>query len=183
MTENWRRALDAGQVVGVLYIDFRKAFDSVSHPILLKKLSACGISGDFYAYLESYLSSRRQYTALNGLTSSLADVEFGVPQGSIIGPPSFSISINDMNDCIDSDLDQFADDSTAHAIGPTVDSVMVDIQGSAIQLENYAKRNLLTIHSDKCEIIILSKKKFVGPLIDVKISNKSVQVVSSSKCK
>ena len=182
MTEKWRRAIDAGLVVGVLFIDFRKAFDSVSHPILMKKMSACGLSGDFYVYLENYLSDRKQYTTINGVNSSLADVEFGVPQGSLLGPTGFAVNINDMNDCIDSDLDQFADDSTAHTIGQTVDSVMIDIQKSAIQIENYTKRNSLSIHPDKCEIIILSKKKFVGPLVDIKLAGKSVRVVDSSKC-
>ena len=80
MTERWRKAIDAGKVVGVLFIDFRKAFDSVSHQILLKKMSACGISGEFHSYLESYLSKRKQFTVLNGVASNQADVEFGVPQ-------------------------------------------------------------------------------------------------------
>ena len=105
MTEKWRKALDSGNVVGILFIDFRKAFDSVSHPILLKKLSACGIAGDFHSYIESYLSNRKQFTMLNGTESESVNVEYGVPQGSLIGPPSFSINLNDMNDCIDCDLD------------------------------------------------------------------------------
>ena len=61
MSEKWRRAVDSGQVVGVLFIDFRKAFDTVSHPILIKKLSACGISGNFLEYLKNYLTDRKQY--------------------------------------------------------------------------------------------------------------------------
>ena len=87
-----------------------------------------------------------------------------------------------MNVCIDSDLDQFANDSTAHTIRQTVDSVMIDIQKSAIQIENYTKRNSLSIHPDKCESFILSKKKFVGPLVEIKSAGKSVKVVDSSKC-
>lgn len=182
MTEKWRKALDNGQVVGVLFIDFRKAFDSVSHPILIQKLKACGISGDFHSYLESYLTNRRQYTNLNGSTSNLTEVEFGVPQGSLIGPPSFSVNINDINDAIDSELDLFADDSTAHTIGDTVDIVMSDLQKSAKQLDIYAKRNSLEIHPDKCEILIISKKSFIGPHMNVEIMNKSVKIVNSSRC-
>ena len=59
MTEKWRKAIDSGKVVGILFIDFKKAFDSVSHQILLKKLSGCGVSGDFLSYLESYLHDRK----------------------------------------------------------------------------------------------------------------------------
>ena len=55
LTESWRKALDKGKVIGVLFLDFKKAFDSISHNILLKKLSACGVSGDFHDYMASYL--------------------------------------------------------------------------------------------------------------------------------
>ena len=182
MSEKWRRAVDTGQVVGVLFIDFRKAFDTVSHPILIKKLSACGISGNFLEYLENYLTYRKQYTVVNGTSSTLADVEFGVPQGSHIGPSSFSVNVNDMCENVDCDLDQFADDSTAHTIGPSVDSVLIDLRKSATQLQNYSKRNSLTIHPDKCEILIISKKRFVGPLMNVELCGKSIEIVRSSKC-
>ena len=112
MTENWRTAIDAGKSVGVLFIDFKKAFDSVSHPVLLKKLSACGVSGQFHQYLNDYLSNRTQFMVINGVRSTEARVDYGVSQGSLIGPPSFSINVNGMHDKIKCDLDLFADDST-----------------------------------------------------------------------
>ena len=182
MTEKWRRALDSGLVVGVLFIDFRKAFDTVSHQILLKKLSACGISGNFLEYVENYLTNRKQYTVVNGMSSTLADVKFGVPQGSHIGPTSFSVNVNDMCDCIDCDMDQFADDSTAHTIGSNVDKVLADLSTSANQIETYTKRNSVTIHPEKCEILILSRKKFIGPLRNVEIGGRNIEIVKSSKC-
>ena len=182
MTEKWRNAVDSGHVVGVLFIDFRKAFDSVSHPILLKKLSACGVSGLFHSYLEDYLSNRKQFTVLNGVPSDEADVDFGVPQGSLIGPPSFSINVNDIQDNENCNLDQFADDSTAHTIGTSVDEVLLDLQENMTHLENYAAKNSLTIHPDKCEILILSKNKFIGPLPKLNLDGKKVNIVESSKC-
>ena len=70
LTENWRRTIDNKQVVGVLFIDFQKAFDCVSHSILLRKLQHnFGISGDLLAWLKDYLMERKQYSAINGLTS------------------------------------------------------------------------------------------------------------------
>ena len=119
---------------------------------------------------------------VNAASSTLADVEYGVPQGSHIGPSSFSVNVNDMNENVDCDLDQFADDSTAHTIGPSVDNVLIDLRKSAIQLQSYAKRNSLTIHPDKCNIMIISKKKFVGPLINVEPCSKNIEIVESSKC-
>ena len=88
LTEKWRKAINSGKVV-ILLIDFKKAFDSVSHQILLKKLSAFGVSGDFLSYLESYLLDRKQSTTVNGAISNVANVEYGIPQG-------FSAYVNDI---------------------------------------------------------------------------------------
>jgi len=182
MTEKWRKGIDSGQIIGTLFIDFRKAFDSVSHPILLKKMSASGVSGDFLSYLESYLSNRKQFSVVNGVHSTSTEVEFGVPQGSLIGPPSFSLNVNDMSESIDCDLDQLADDSTAYTTGSNTDIVLTDLQKSAHQLECYAKKNSLTIHPDKCKVLILSKNRFIGPLMNLEICGKSIDVVSFTKC-
>jgi len=182
LTEKWRKAIDSGKVVGVLFVDFKKAFDSVSHQILLRKLSACGVSGQFLSFLESYLTNRSQFTVVNGTQSNEADVEFGIPQGSLVGPPCFSINVNDMEDNIDCDLDQFADDSTAHTVADSVDEVLINLRLNAEKLQIYAKRNSLTIHPDKCEIIVLSKHRFVGPLAKVELGGKIIEIVHSSKC-
>ena len=87
-----------------------------------------------------------------------------------------------MEENVDCDLDQLADDSTTHITGPTVDSVMTKLQTCAGQLELYAKRNSLTIHPDKCKVLILSKNRFIGPLKNIEICGKSVDIVNSTKC-
>ena len=76
MTEKWRSAIDAEKSVGI--IAFKKAFDTVSHPDLLKKLGACGISGQFHQYLESYLKNGER-------------VDFGVLQGFLLDSPWWSM--------------------------------------------------------------------------------------------
>ena len=81
MTEDWRKALDRKQVIGILFIDFRKAFDLVSHVILKKKLQACGISGHLFELLENYLQNRSQFVELNGASSDTQEISYGVPQG------------------------------------------------------------------------------------------------------
>ena len=182
MTEKWRKSIDSGKTVGTLFIDFRKAFDTVSHQILLKKMCASGISGDFLSYIESYLSDRLQSTIINGIESTCQPVEFGVPQGSLIGPPSFSINVNDMSESVDCDLDQLADDSTAYTTGENTDLVLQDLQHSVTQLESYSKKNSLTIHPDKCKVLVLSKHQFIGPFSDFHILNKSIDIVKSTKC-
>ena len=74
MIEKWYLALDDGKSIDVLFIDYQKAFDSVSHDILRIKLSACGISGLLYEYIRSYLRQRSQYTVLNGVKSESKSV-------------------------------------------------------------------------------------------------------------
>ena len=182
MTEKWRSAIDAGKSVGVIFIDFKKIFDSVSHPVLLKKLNACGISGQFHQYIESYLENRSQFTVINRVSSKEEYVDFGVPKGSLLGPPCFSINVNDMNDHTSCNLDLFADDSTAHSVQNTVDEAFVDLQNNASEIANYSLKNSLTIHPEKCEILTITKKAFIGPLPAVTLDGKQIKVVQHSKC-
>ena len=92
MTEIWRSAIDSNKVVGIVLVDFQKAFDCVSHCVLLRKLEKdFGINGVLLDWLRSYLENRKQYTVLNGIASDLNTVKSGIPQGSVLGPTLFSL--------------------------------------------------------------------------------------------
>ena len=80
LTEAWKAALDTNSVVGVIFIDFKKAFDMVNHKILGYKLPAVRIYGDLYSLPLSYLENRVQYVEVNGKRSKLGFVKVGVPQ-------------------------------------------------------------------------------------------------------
>ena len=92
-------------------IFWTKAFDTVNHSILLKKLKTYGIRGNVFKLLESYLSGRSQFVKLDGIYSSTVQIKYGVPQGSILGPLLFLIYVNDLPSATNFFIKLFADDT------------------------------------------------------------------------
>ena len=83
-----------------IFADLQKAFDTVDHEILLSKLDYYGIRGISNNWFKSYLSNRKQFVSINGYDSGLAEINCGVPQGSVLGPLLFLLYINDFNQAI-----------------------------------------------------------------------------------
>ena len=94
MIDKITEALDNGDYVTGIFLDFSKAFDMVNHKILLYKLSHYGIRGSAFDWFKSYLSNRSQFVAYNGVASTAKPINCGVPQGSILGPLLFFMYIN-----------------------------------------------------------------------------------------
>ena len=102
--------------VRAVFLDISKAFDKVWHDGLIFKLRQNGVSGKLLNFFQSYLSNRKQRVAVNGFYSEFADIESGVPQGSVLGPLLFFVYINDLEKDIKSNVKFFADDTMLYSI-------------------------------------------------------------------
>ena len=106
--------IDDGNCVDVIYIDCRKAFDTVPHNHLLAKIENAGIGGNVKKWIQSFLENREQRVVINNNYSSWRRVWSGVPQGSVLGPTLFLIYVNDLLDNLDSQGKLFADDAKVY---------------------------------------------------------------------
>lgn len=150
-----------------LFIDIRKAFDSVNHNILLYKLYNIGFRGNTYNLLKSYLSERKIFTNVNDKTSALHDIPCGVPQGSVLGPLLFLVYINDMYRCIaDHNLKIFADDSNVFVTSDTVIDLFSKSNLILSQLHKWCTSNKLVINLSKSTYMLFKPSRTTIDLIN-----------------
>jgi retron-type reverse transcriptase len=142
--------IDEKKYVLGLFIDLKKAFDTVSHRKLLTKLYDVGIRGTAFLMLESYLTDRRQVVKIDQYVSSTQTVACGIPQGSILGPLLFLIYVNSIAKLgLKGHLTLYADDTCLFYFGKDFNNKIRDAQEDLDVLNEWMLENLLTINTTK----------------------------------
>ena len=183
LLESIQKALDDGQFACGIFIDLEKAFDTVSHDILLEKLNHYGIRGIANDWFRSYLSDRTQFISINGFNSDYKTVKYGVPQGSVLGPLLFLIFINDLNIAIkNSETFHFADDTCLLNIKDSIKKINKVVNKDLKFLIQWLHANKISLNVAKTEVIIFRrKKKQLDFDLNLKICGKKLQASSYLK--
>ena len=150
--EDWTKILDDGECVDAIYMDLKKAFDSVPHQRLLAKLKGYGIKGKLLKWIETFLTCRKHCVLVNGAASSWTEVVSGVPQGSVLGPILFILYINDLTNVVTCDMKIFADDTKIYHKTSTRQDC-INLQKDIDRLQDWAEKWQLKFHPDKCKVL------------------------------
>ena len=164
-TDKWAYNIDRGKVNAVVFLDLKKAFDTVDHGILLSKLKKYGLHGNAYNWFQSYLENRAMVCSINGTLSTSSLLTCGVPQGTILGPLLFLIYINDLPNCLTHcDPSMYADDTHITYADNDVTVIQRRLNEDLNNIYNWLTANKLTLNLTKTEFMLIGSRQRLSTL-------------------
>ena len=185
-SNSWSVNIDNGLINGVIFIDLKKAFDTIDHKILLRKLASYGIDHRALKWFDSYLSDRQQKCVVNGKLSGARAVTCGVPQGSLIGPLLFLIYINDLPNCLSKALPRmYADDTSISIAAGSLPELESALNTELANLHEWLNANKLSLHIAKTELMLIGSRQrlatTIGHSLIVQIKGHEIDRVPHTK--
>ena len=181
LTDDILRDRNVGKETLAVFIDLKKAFDTVHHSILLKKCDRYGIRGKPLIWLENYLSGRRQCTFANNVKSEKLDISYGVPQGSILGPLLFLLYVNEVENVLkECKVLLYADDTVIYLSGQTSKDVNRKMQSDLDRYYEWCHLNRLTLNAKKTKFMCFANT-YKWKDCKLKINGEKINGVSNYK--
>ena len=178
------KCMDNGKLVGVVFLDLKKAFDTVDHDILLKKLYKYGLSVNAVDWFSSYLKGRVQTVKANGKISRELETKCGVPQGSVLGPLLFILYINDLEEyLVDFRIGLYADDTALYYSGDTIEDIMLTLQDEMGTVGHWLRANKLSLNVKKTKFVIFGTRFKTSklPRLSLSIFGEEIEQVTVMK--
>ena len=166
------------------FVDLRKAFDTVDHGILKRKLNCYGVEGDNFKWCENYLQNRTQKTIVNGVLSSSKTIICGVPQGSVLGPLFFILYVNDLQFAVkNARVQLYADDTVIYTSGSSPDEMVHELQPALDLFSYWCRVNKLSINTSKTKLMVFGTRHKVKKAKNVKLllEGSPLQIVPTYK--
>lgn len=186
MIDNWLGAINKGQMIGAVMVDFKKAFDLVDHALLLRKLHHYKFSDTTINWFSSYLLNRSQKVCINNTISGAAPINSGVPQGSILGPLMFLMFINDLplyTNLVNTDL--YADDTTLYEMNTSVQSIKNKLESALENLSKWCNKNGMLINAAKTKVMLVTTHQRQVCLnvdcLDLRLNGETLKMTQNDK--
>ena len=181
LLNNIYKNLDEKLYVAVAKLDLSKAFDSISHDLLLLKMQKLGLENTSLKWIKSYLSDRKQITQFKDFTSTTEKIKSGVPQGSILGPLLFLCYVNDLPNVFEKKCEMlsYADDTQLLVTARTKDELKNKLENALNSAQNWYSKNLMLNNIGKTEFVVFSPyDKSESLQCEFFCNNKKITIIS-----
>lgn len=159
--DQWKVTISSGKMISVIFMDLKRAFETIDRKKLITKMERYGIKGKVLSWFKSYVNGRYQQVKLGDEISEKVLTEYGVPQGSMLGPLLFTLYINDIIKVKteDSTVKLFADDTMIFVSGESAGELETKLQAALNKLENWLNENKLKMNASKTKYMVIRSSR------------------------